>query len=302
VIIECKECRTKYRFDESQIEGKGIRVRCTRCQHVFFQENPSADTALLADILQTEEKSEKEKRGAEDLAKTLKELGVESDNHEPDRWEEETISLPNDDRKAEDIPPEGEPKTTKKVSKILPRIVLFLFLILIATGVYLWFFPGESSELFDKIKTVVPIEKFFTTTKSGTGIEAMKEGIIFSEVKERILKNWFIGNVLIVDGVVVNNNTFPVAEIKVRSKILDSSGKVLAQREAYGDNMLSDEELRNLTEKELYEELGTPKGRNGTDGNIPSLGKAPFMIVFPTPPKEAAEFIVELADIKTIEG
>ncbi len=40
MIIECKKCGTKYRFDESQIEGDGVWVRCTRCEETFFQENP----------------------------------------------------------------------------------------------------------------------------------------------------------------------------------------------------------------------------------------------------------------------
>lgn len=38
MIIECAKCRTKYRFDETQVEEEiGFWVRCTRCGEVFFQ-------------------------------------------------------------------------------------------------------------------------------------------------------------------------------------------------------------------------------------------------------------------------
>ena len=38
MIIQCKRCETKFRFDESLLTGEGLWVRCSRCRHVFFQE------------------------------------------------------------------------------------------------------------------------------------------------------------------------------------------------------------------------------------------------------------------------
>ena len=50
MVIQCKSCKTKYRFDETLITGDGIWVRCSRCQNVFFQQSlpvieTEADTA-----------------------------------------------------------------------------------------------------------------------------------------------------------------------------------------------------------------------------------------------------------------
>jgi predicted Zn finger-like uncharacterized protein len=59
VIIECKKCGTKYRFDESQIEGDGVWVRCTRCEETFFQENPLAEPPPPVEALEPE----REERG-----------------------------------------------------------------------------------------------------------------------------------------------------------------------------------------------------------------------------------------------
>ena len=40
MIIQCKQCRTKFRFDDSMMQGSGVWLRCSRCGHVYFQENP----------------------------------------------------------------------------------------------------------------------------------------------------------------------------------------------------------------------------------------------------------------------
>jgi len=42
MIIQCRKCDTLFRFDDALIEGDGVWVRCSRCQHVFFQERSVA--------------------------------------------------------------------------------------------------------------------------------------------------------------------------------------------------------------------------------------------------------------------
>ncbi|MBZ0221094.1 MAG: zinc-ribbon domain-containing protein [Candidatus Methylomirabilis sp.] len=40
MIIQCDRCGTKFRLDDSRISGKGVRVRCTKCQNVFMAAPP----------------------------------------------------------------------------------------------------------------------------------------------------------------------------------------------------------------------------------------------------------------------
>ena len=40
MVAQCKNCQTKFKFDETLIEGEGIWVRCNQCKNVFFLENP----------------------------------------------------------------------------------------------------------------------------------------------------------------------------------------------------------------------------------------------------------------------
>jgi len=35
MIIQCEQCQTKFKLDDSKVAHKGIKVRCARCRHVF---------------------------------------------------------------------------------------------------------------------------------------------------------------------------------------------------------------------------------------------------------------------------
>ncbi len=41
MVAQCKNCQTKFKFDETLIEGEGIWVRCNQCKNVFFLDNPA---------------------------------------------------------------------------------------------------------------------------------------------------------------------------------------------------------------------------------------------------------------------
>jgi predicted Zn finger-like uncharacterized protein len=44
MIIQCDNCNTKFRLDDSKITGSGVRVRCSRCSHTFIvRKEPPAD-------------------------------------------------------------------------------------------------------------------------------------------------------------------------------------------------------------------------------------------------------------------
>lgn len=51
MIIQCDRCGTRFRLDDSRITGKGVRVRCTKCQNVFMASPPPpAEEIALEDI------------------------------------------------------------------------------------------------------------------------------------------------------------------------------------------------------------------------------------------------------------
>jgi len=86
-----------------------------------------------------------------------------------------------------------------------------------------------------------------------------------------------------------------VGRVKLRGKILDNTGKLLGEVETFAGNLLTDEELNRLSDKEILAELQRPEGSDMPNTGIRSRASIPFMIVFMNPPKEVDEFIIELA-------
>lgn len=42
MIIKCEKCQTKFRLDDSRVTAKGVKVRCTKCKHVFTVQKEEA--------------------------------------------------------------------------------------------------------------------------------------------------------------------------------------------------------------------------------------------------------------------
>src|SRR4030042_4573438 len=40
MIVTCASCLTKFNLDDSKISLKGTKVRCSRCQYIFFVASP----------------------------------------------------------------------------------------------------------------------------------------------------------------------------------------------------------------------------------------------------------------------
>lgn len=50
MIIQCEQCQTKFKLDDSKVSAKGVKVRCARCKHVFAvagQQPAEEDSAFL---------------------------------------------------------------------------------------------------------------------------------------------------------------------------------------------------------------------------------------------------------------
>jgi predicted Zn finger-like uncharacterized protein len=64
MIIQCDQCKTKFRLDDSKVTEKGVRVRCSRCKHTFIVKKEAPEEEADFDMIlqgfggaQTDEKS-----------------------------------------------------------------------------------------------------------------------------------------------------------------------------------------------------------------------------------------------------
>jgi len=40
MIVQCDRCNTRFRLDDSKVTGKGVKVRCSKCQNIFVVKPP----------------------------------------------------------------------------------------------------------------------------------------------------------------------------------------------------------------------------------------------------------------------
>lgn len=467
MFITCEKCKTKYRFDESQVEGDGAWVRCSRCKNVFFQKKPSAEVPVADEIMDDSQVRERwaAEMGIDDLKKAFQEIeddegqsveaeketisfmgegaveeeepedtyihpevsisepeaekpffeggsvvedenrkdfgapsaAVSDDADEPeedlspvhksvddDRYsegigvsseedgetdepeeetpvfaetaniqegqdntdivqgkdesseeeeigeedrpsgvpEEKTESPDQDEEEDENRPPEpgtekdfshdeededdeddwdDEDDLDKKSKKYFIGLIVFtiIFVLVVTGGVYMWFFPDSAKSAKEKIYPMIGLDRFLGVGENLKGKDVVAPDIVFTEVKERFAENWVEGNMLVIEGIAINNNSYPVSDIRVAGRALDSSGRTLAEEKSCCGNILTEEELLNSTGEEIRKELSKPYGGDDfSNKNVAASGRVPFMIVFINPGGDVGGFNIELAGLE----
>jgi predicted Zn finger-like uncharacterized protein len=107
----------------------------------------------------------------------------------------------------------------------------------------------------------------------------------------RVNKN--AGHILIITGRIANGYPDRRSFLRLKALLKDDTGVVVAERQSYAGNILSEEELINLPIQEIQARLNLKGGLNGINQNIPSGKDLPFMLVFDKLPTDLSEYIVE---------
>ncbi len=319
MIIQCPKCETQYRFDDSEIDGDGFWVRCTRCKNVFFQPRPvdhrRGETAEISSVRISDSRrgGEDRLRNGSDEPETMAgssvipEPPIVNDPFPPENepivnfGKESFASVSDSENSSGDTEPSGAgelktekpskredaPQKTKKRQRRWVRIILaatgfFLLIAIIAGGVVWWIYPDTRDSL---IKDVSPWIRGVPFLEELAPVEkpAMKmsyDMLHVKDLRQRTVTNIISGSLQVIEGSVVNQSGHPVSGIKMRLVIADPYDAVLGQKVAYGGNILTDEELVGMTEAEIQRELSLPMGSDFPNARILPNGEIPFMIVF----------------------
>jgi predicted Zn finger-like uncharacterized protein len=316
MIIHCKQCATKFRFKDELMAGDGIWVRCSRCGHEFFEIN-TRPGAFTVPVKEQAAKAEQEPAAAPKpltpadvisppkpvpaaVPKPLTPADVISPSDPPLPKPEEGITPqaavmpPAEEEEAED---EEEVERPRASFWTPGRLVAYSILVFLVVGsVYFWLNPGITRDVLNFVSPGTGDRVLGAVPKAGP-VTTMG-GINFAEVKERFTKSTASGDLLVISGLAVNEYEYPVGRVKLRGKILDNTGKLLGEVETFAGNLLTDEEMNRLSDKEILAELQRPEGSDMPNTGIRSRASIPFMIVFMNPPKEVDEFIIELIGVE----
>lgn len=332
MIVQCRQCRTKFRFDDSQIVGDGIWMRCSRCQHVFFQDNPKKLSPTVdvpqAGLVQRE---------SEPAEKTASRLTFEPASPAPGgSTRDDDVASFLEDVMAAPTPPPGatrpQPKPAQRGEAGLPDIefssdfedleeaqeleetpaespvpahkkprvltvVLWTILVIVGIPAFIYFviFP-QLGERYVQLGERGLQGALNTIGVSRPAVSQPVMGQIkLQDIRQRVVNNYILGNIRIVEGNAVNQADFSVSRILVKGEILDPYAVVLGERMAYAGNVLTDEDLANLSEEEILKKLALPAGRDNSNERVIPNGRIPFMIVFTREPPGVIKTTVTVA-------
>ena len=294
MIIQCRQCRTKFKFDDTLMQGGGAWLRCSRCGHVYFQENPlmkpetdlpSEPAKPVEESIPVEKSSElstkspsvvyRDANGFHSLDKVMetKKYLNEEVNLDLERTPEESISGENEEVVQKVL---ASPKSSGKIWKIAVWSVFVI--LIIPAAIYFLVFPEFGEQIINNVLVSVGV------SEPAKQEIVINQAVKIQDVRHRMINNYILGQIGIVEGNAINRADYPISRIQIKGEILDAYSVVLGEHTSYAGNILTDEELTNFSEEEILLKLSQPEGLNNSNDKIMPNGQIAFMIVFSREP------------------
>ncbi len=331
MIIECKQCGSKFKLDEGLVREEGSKVRCSVCKSVFKsypkgspkgdEKRKVADQSLgetvTLDTYSTLE-DQRPERLVEDTfeAELAKALQEESETKKietlsPDQIPEEEEDLRFDFEEGTKRQPQLEPspastlqrETAKpteappKPEKAVPKkrkkggVPRFLMIVLI---VVLLLTGGAAALLYFAPERV---PESLTPYLGMAGKPEVKDPgvrrLSFKNVSGKFYQSTKVGSLFCIQGVVFNNYPGSRSFIRVKGSLLDEKGSVVKQKLAFAGNTFSENELKEMSLEQINQGLTNRTGKGNVNVSVKPQASVPFMIVFEELPENLSEFTVE---------
>lgn len=332
MIIECKECGSKFRLDDGRIREEGSKVRCSVCKNVFkaypkgvtskgdenrrvadqsLGETVTLDTHLthaepsprpfLGDAFETElakalqEESEAKRIDApspDQIPEDEEDLGL--DFEEMTKGERQLEPSPASvlQRKISQIA-EATEEPEKKVGRRRREGGLQRGLKIVLIVVLL--LTGGAAALLYFAPEQIP--ESLTSSLGMPGKTDVKDAgvsrLSFKNVSGKFYQSTKTGNLFCILGLVVNNYPGSRSFIRVKGSLLDEKGAAVKQKLAFAGNTFSENELKDMSLEQINQGLANRTGKGNINVNVRPEASIPFMIVFEDLPDNLSEFTVE---------
>jgi predicted Zn finger-like uncharacterized protein len=307
MIVTCASCLTKFNLDESKIPAKGAKVRCSRCQHVFYVTIPPETKEEVIENFESFAKFHEELMGP-DQKEAERSSQLQEDKSERVSEEEEEKFLFSEkiptEKGEQGIPEEPaieekaeiqvtKPKRMVRGEKRRPSlffIILVILILLVFGFFYLWTELRTSGNVYSLLK--YPIQKITDLWEEVWGTE--KEGLIVQDLNGYDEQ---IGGVsiFVIEGKVNNQSKFMKKHIKIKVVIFDQNKAKLAEKETVCGRIISREELKNLPDAFFKEEMMIQPIME-KDRIAPPGRTIPFMVVFKNLPLQEKQFQIEIIE------
>ena len=335
MIITCASCLTKFNLDDARIQAKGVKVRCSRCKHVFYVVPPPETQEEIIEGFESFAKYHEELMGPAEKKlegppepKVKKEESARDEEKEaflfsekvpvkeaekfvsPGEREEpapaetmETLAAPEKEEKTplEEPVREGRaeeaPSRRRSALRAEPRRGPSRYLALLAV----------------LILVVFAIFYLWSELSSGGRLSPYLENPVkkITELWNQIWgvekENLTVGDLnrydeqvgeiplSIIEGKVKNQSRLTKKYIKVKVMIFDRDRFKVAEKEAICGRVISREELKNQP-AEFFQGEMVIKPQTEQGMVTPPGQTTPFMVILKDPPSQAQEFKVEIVE------
>jgi len=306
MIVTCASCLTKFRLDDSRISAEGAKVRCSRCQHVFYVAPPRETKEEVVENFESFAKYHEElmepgqaeaeippplKVGKGEKPPEEEERVLFAEKAPPKEREEEIpAELSREERAEIDI---SKPRRMARRERRGPSLffgILVVLILLVFGFFYLWTESGSADKLYSFLE--YPIEKVTELWGRIWGTE--KEGLIVRDLNGYEEK---VGEIplYVIEGKVNNQSRVTKRHIKIKVAIFDQNRAKLAEKETLCGRIIGREELKNLPEA-FFKGAMVIRPKQEKDMITPPGKTAPFVVVFKNLPAQAKEFQVEIVE------
>jgi hypothetical protein len=222
-------------------------------------------------------------RNTEEERKTF--TGQASDNNRSSR-EPDTDKHENQPEKSGSSTVEA-PREHKKIWVISGTLLIMALAIAAA---FTWSYSDKDGQILQWIASEVPfIDQYLGDGQ--TQKNAAPSHVGFLHVRQRLVYNTVLErNIRIIEGMAENQTKFAISKIKVMGELYDSSALMLNAKVSLCGNIVSNDDLANLSEEGIQSILTT--STELSTSKVPPKGQIPFMIIFTHEPDGIAKATV----------
>ncbi|MGZ3567156.1 MAG: DUF3426 domain-containing protein [Thermodesulfobacteriota bacterium] len=340
MIITCASCLTKFNLDDARIQTKGVKVRCSRCKHVFYVVPPPETKEEIIEGFESfakyheglmgpgekkleaspEPKGKKEEvvPEAEEEAflfsekapvkKTEKFVSPEKREEPAPAEKVETWAAPEEEEKT----PFEEPVQTERAKDTPSRRRSALrverkgpsrFLALVVVFILLVF---GIFYVWSELSSGGRLSPYFEyPVKKITELWSQiwgieKEDLVVGDLNRYDEK---VGEIplSIIEGKVKNQSQHTKEYIKVKVMIFDRDRFKVAEKEAICGRVISREELKKQP-VEFFQGEMVIKPQTKEEMVTPPGKTTPFMVILKDPPSQAKEFKVDIVEAPNLSN
>jgi hypothetical protein len=170
---------------------------------------------------------------------------------------------------------EERPERKGRTGRRFPTLTLLIVLLILTATGYGSFVVWQKSADLRKLGISLPALKQYL------GLRDDAEGYIAVEkLRGYYLENTKSGKIFVIEGQAVNRWKESRSFIKVKAILLDAKGGKVGEKVAFGGNILSEKDLKDLGPEAIEKSLLSQFGISFSNVNIPPDKFVPFMIAF----------------------